>query len=299
MKQNTKAHIALIATNIFFALNYTAVKTLFNGGFVKPFGLNFIRVIVATALLWLLYLFAADKKKIDKKHYGRFFLCSILGISLNQLLFIKGLSLTSSIHASLLILTTPILITFIAAWILKEKLTANKILGLLLGVCGAMVLILARDNTGNAQNVIWGDILILLNAISYTFYFVLVKPLIKEYNSIMVLRVIFTIGLVMLLPFCSGELIEIQWQTFGAKEFILLASITLLGTFCAYLFNIYGIKVLGASTAGSYIYSQPLFAAIIAIGFLGETIALYKIIAAVLIFAGVFLANKKINEQHN
>ena len=299
MKQNTKAHIALIATNIFFALNYTAVKTLFNGGFVKPFGLNFIRVIVATALLWLLYLFAADKKKIDKKHYGRFLLCSILGISLNQLLFIKGLSLTSSIHASLLILTTPILITFIAAWILKEKLTANKIIGLLLGISGAMVLILARDNTGNAQNVIWGDILILLNAISYTFYFVLVKPLIKEYNSIMVLRVIFTIGLVMLLPFCWGELIEIQWQTFGAKEFILLASITLLGTFCAYLFNIYGIKVLGASTAGSYIYSQPLFAAIIAIGFLGETIALYKIIAAVLIFAGVFLANKKINEQHN
>lgn len=299
MKQNTKAHLALIATNVFFALNYTAIKTLFNGGFVKPFGLNILRVIVATALLWVLYLFAADKKKIQKKHYGRFLLCSILGISLNQLLFIKGLSFTTSIHASLLILTTPILITFIAAWFLKEKITPNKLIGLLLGVCGAMVLILARDNTGSTKNVIWGDILILLNAISYTFYFVLVKPLIKEYNPIMVLRILFTIGLVMMLPICWNELVAVQWSSFGAKEFIFLGTLTVLGTFCSYLFNIYGIKVLGASTSGSYIYSQPLFAAIIAIGFLGETIALYKIIAAILIFAGVFLANKKINEQHN
>jgi drug/metabolite transporter (DMT)-like permease len=296
LKQNTKAHLALVATNIFFAINYTAVKTLFNGGFVKPFGLNMLRVIVATALLWVLYLFAKDKKKIEKKHYGRFILCSVLGISLNQLLFIKGLSLTYSIHASLLILTTPILITFIAAWLLKERLTANKIIGLVLGVSGAMVLILARDRTGNPGDVFWGDILIILNAISYTFYFVLVKPLLVEYNPVMVIRIIFTIGLVTLLPFCWSELVQIQWNTFGTKEFVLLGSITVLGTFCAYLFNIYGIKVLGASTAGAYIYSQPLFAAIIAIGFLGETIALYKIIAAVLIFTGVFLANKKINE---
>ena len=296
MKQTTKAHLALIATNIFFAINYTAVKTLFNGNFVKPFGLNIIRVGVTSALLWILYVFAPTKTKVKKEHYGRFVLCSILGITLNQLLFIKGLSLTYSIHASLLILTTPILITFIAAWILKEKLTTNKIIGLLFGVSGAMVLILAKEKTGNPNDVLLGDILILLNAISYTFYFIMVKPLIKEYNPIMVLRIIFTIGLVMMLPFCWGQVSEIQWQTYGIKEFLMLGSVTLLGTFCAYLFNIYGIKVLGASTAGSYIYSQPFFAAAIAIIFLGEKIAAYKIVAAVLIFAGVYVANKKKNE---
>ena len=296
MKQTTKAHVALIATNIFFAINYTAVKTLFNGGFVKPFGLNIIRVGVTAALLWVLYFFAPTKTKIKKEHYSRFILCSILGISFNQLLFIKGLSLTYSIHASLLILTTPILITFIAAWILKEKLTTNKIIGLILGVSGAMVLILAKEKTGNPNDVLLGDILILLNAISYTFYFVMVKPLIQEYNPIMVLRIIFTIGLVMMLPFCWGQVSEIAWLTYGTKEILMLGSITILGTFCAYLFNIYGIKILGASTAGSYIYSQPFFAAAIAIIFLGETVETYKIVAAVLIFAGVYLANKKSNE---
>ena len=293
MKPTLKAHLALIATNIFFAINFTAVKTLFNGSFVKPFGLNLIRIAVTSALLWVLYLFSKEKKKIKKQHYGRFVLCSVLGIALNQLLFIKGLSFTYSIHASLLMLTTPILITFIAAWLLKEKLTVFKILGLLLGVSGALVLILAREKTGSPKDIILGDILILLNAISYTFYFVLVKPLIQEYNPIMVLRILFTIGFIITLPFCWGEFLQIPWQYYGANELLLLSSIVLLGTFCAYLFNIYGIKILGASIAGAYIYSQPFFAAAIAIFFLRETISWYKIIAAIFIFAGVFLANKK------
>ena len=296
MKQTTKAHVALIATNIFFAMNYTAVKTLFNGGFIKAFGLNIIRVAVTAALLWVLYLFAPTKTKIKKEHYSRFVLCAIFGIALNQLLFIKGLSLTYSIHASLLILITPILITIFAAWILKEKLTINKFIGLIFGISGALVLILTKEKTGNPNDVLLGDILILLNAISYSFYFILVKPLLKEYNPIMVLRIIFTIGILLMLPFCWGQLVEIQWQTYDIRAFIMLGSVTLLGTFCAYLFNIYGIKILGASIAGGYIYSQPFFAAAIAIAFLGESINIYKIIAAVLIFTGVYLANKKTNE---
>ncbi len=295
MKSTTKAHLALFATNIFFAINFTVVKSLINEGFIKPFGLNLIRAAVTAILLWVLYLFAPEKKKIQRKDYGRFLLCSVLGISLNQLLFIKGLSLTYSINASLLILITPILITFIAAWLLKEKLTIYKIFGLMLGVSGAMVLILATKQTGNGNDIVMGDILILLNAVFYTFYFILVKPLIIEYNPIMVLRIVFSLGVVMMLPFCWSEFAEIQWQTYNLKACLMLATVVILGTFLAYLFNIYGIKILGASVAGSYIYSQPFFGAAIAIVFLGEKLDLYKVLAAALIFGGVFLANKKSN----
>jgi drug/metabolite transporter (DMT)-like permease len=277
MPINTKtvAHIALLCTNIFFAMNFTVVKFLIGGGFVGAFGLNFLRAGVTALLLWILYLFKPVKNTIQKKDYGRLFLCALAGISVNQLLFIKGLSLTYSIHASLLILTTPILITFFAAWVLKERLNKFKLLGLGLGVSGALVLILSREKTGNPSDIILGDVLILLNAISYTFYFILVKPLMKTYNPIAILRSIFTIGFIIMIPFC--------WQQ----------SVVIAGTFLAYLFNIYGIKILGASIAGSYIYLQPLFGAIIAIGFGGETLVTYKIIAAILIFMGVYLVNKK------
>lgn len=293
MTTKTKAHIALFATNIFFALNFTTVKYLINGGFIKPFGLNLIRVGVTAFLLWVLYLFNPHKSFIKKKDYGRFLLCAVTGVAINQLAFIKGLSLTYSIHASLLLLITPILITFIAAWVLKERLTNNKLLGLALGIAGAMVLILAKDRSGNPGNVFLGDLLIIVNAVFYTFYFVLVKPLMLDYNPVAVLRNVFTVGFFIILPFCWTEFAQITWSTYSAKEYANLALIAIPGTFCAYLFNIYGIKNLGASTAGNYIYTQPFFAAALAIGFLGEELSAYKILAGVLIFTGVFLANKQ------
>ena len=289
----TKAHLALFATNIFFALNFTTVKYLINGGFLKPFGLNLIRVGVTSILLWILYIFNTEKKRIQRKDLGKFIMCAVTGIAINQLAFIKGLSLTYSIHASLLLLITPILITFIAAWVLKERLTNNKLIGLALGIGGALVLILAKDRSGNPGDVLIGDLLIILNAVSYTFYFVLVKPLMLEYNPIAVLRNVFTIGFFIILPFCWYEFSQINWVNYSSKEYFTLGMIAIPGTFCAYLFNIYGIKNLGAAISGNYIYTQPLFAAALAIGFLGEELSAYKILAGLLIFTGVFLANKQ------
>lgn len=295
MQNKTKAHLALLGTNIFFAINFTAVKYLINLGLVKPFGLNIIRVGVTTILLWIIFLFKQQRTIIHKKDLFRFALCALTGIAINQLLFIKGLSLTYSIHASLLMLTTPILITFIATWFLKEKLNNYKIAGLALGITGAIILIAARNNTGNAGDVLLGDILVLINAISYTVYFILVRPLMNEYKPVTVIRIIFTIGFFLMLPFCWQEFSQVPWQQYTITTYSLLGLIVVGGTFLAYLFNVYGIKVLGASMAGTYIYSQPFFAATIAMIFLGEQLSLYKVIAAVFIFAGVFLATKTTN----
>lgn len=292
MQKKTTAHLALLGTNIFFAINYTAVKYLINHQLVKPFGLNLVRVGITAILLWLIFLFKPAKSKIYKTDLLRFGLCALTGIAINQLLFIKGLSLTYSIHATLLMLTTPILITLMAVWFLKERMTIFKIVGLLLGLGGACILIFAGEHSGNAKDVIWGDILILVNAISYTIFFVLVRPLMKDYNPIVVIRMIFTIGFFIILPFCFTEFAEIPWNAYSFLDITILALIVFGGTFLAYLFNVYGIKILGASIAGSYIYSQPLFAAAIAMIFLGEELSMYKVVAAVLIFLGVYLANR-------
>lgn len=292
LKNTTKAHLALLATNILFAINYTVVKHLINNGLVKPFGLNIIRVTVSAILLWIMFFFRPEKKVIQRKDYKRFFLCALTGIAINQLLFIKGLSLTYSIHASLLMLTTPILITIIAAWLLKERLTNYKIAGLALGIAGAVVLVTAKENNGNGADVLLGDMFIILNAVFYTIYFVLVKPLMKEYDPVMVMRLIFTIGFFLMLPFCWRELTEVPWKIYSAADYFNLGLVVIGGTFLAYILNVYGIKILGASMAGTYIYTQPVFAAIIAMIVLGEELTLYKIVAAGLIAAGVYLANK-------
>ncbi len=296
MNQSTKGHIALLFTNLLFAANFTVVKFLVNNNYIQAFGINFLRASITAILLWVLFIFKPTKITIQKKHWGRLILCALTGIAGNQLMFIKGLSLTSSIHASLLLLTTPILITIIAAVVLKEKITSSKIIGLALGITGAFILILNKQNGNDAKNMWVGDVLVLLNAISYTCYFILVKPLMKEYSPIVILRIIFTIGFVMMIPFCWGEFNAIEWNTFSPKAYMALALIVVGGTFFAYLLNIYGLKTLGASISGSYIYLQPIFAAIIAIFIGGESLETYKIIAACIIFLGVYLVNKQINE---
>jgi drug/metabolite transporter (DMT)-like permease len=285
LTDNTKAHIGLLLTNLFFGLNYTTVKHLTNNGFIGPFGINAVRVSVAVLLFWVLYLLKPGKAGIYKKDIPRFILCALTGVAINQLLFIKGLSLTYSIHASLLILITPILITIFAAFMLKEKVSIAKIAGLLLGIGGALVLILNRQNAGAGSNVLLGDVFVIINAISYTIYFILVKPLMSSYNAVHVIRWVFTFGVFMVS--------QVNWPSFSFTEYGSLFMIVILGTFFTYLFNVYGIKVLGASVAGNYIYTQPFFAAGIAMIFLQEPLDLYKVFAAILIFTGVYLAGKK------
>ena len=293
MNKRTLAHAALIFTNIFFAINLSAVKHLTNNNLVQAFGLNVVRIGVSVILFWILYLMKPVNNKIDKADRMRLFLCALFGIAINQLMFIKGLSLTYSIHAALLLLITPILIVIIAAWILKERLGILKVTGLALGISGALVLVLAKDSTGNGDHVLLGDLFIIINAVCYTIYFILVKPLMVKYNAVVVLRWVFTIGLVLVLPFGWTEFTEIPWERYTTIDFTSMGLIVITGTFLAYLFNLYGIKILGPSVAGFYIYTQPVFAALIAMFFLHEQLAMYKILAAVLIFSGVYLANKQ------
>jgi drug/metabolite transporter (DMT)-like permease len=287
------AHTALVFTNVFFAINLSAVKHLTNMQLVQPFGLNVVRVGVSVLLFWGLFVLKPVNIKIDKSDRIRLFLCAVTGIAINQLLFIKGLSLTYPIHAALLLLITPILIVFIAAWLLKERLGFLKITGLALGILGALVLVLAKDSSGKGDNVLAGDLFIIINAISYTIYFIIVKPLMVKYNAIVILRWVFTIGLFLIIPFGWIEFTQIPWEQYTAIDFTSMGLIVFTGTFLAYLFNLYGIKILGASVAGFYIYTQPVFAALIAMVFLHEQLDMHKIIAAVLIFSGVYLANKQ------
>ena len=296
MSGHLKAHLAVLSANIFFAVNFSAVQYITNE-FVQPFGLNVLRVAISTLLFWLLALVYKSSVKIKKAHIGRFILCALTGVVTNQLLFIKGLSMTLVIHAALLTLVTPIFITFIAAYVLKEKLSAFKMAGLVLGITGAMILISRKETAGSGDNVLLGDILIIVNAISYAFYFVLVKPLMEAYKPINVIRWVFTFGLPVMLLFGWGEFSAIEWSALHTKEYLALALIVIGATFLAYSFNLYSIHKLGASVTGSYIYTQPVFASLIAVFVMNESLSLIKGIAAFLILAGVFLVGTNSDEK--
>lgn len=292
MNKNTEAHLAVLGANIIFAANYSIVKYI-TPSHIHPFALNFVRVASCIILFWALWLFKPGPIGIQRKHLSRFLLCGITGVLINQLFFIKGVALSTSIHSALLSLCTPIFITIIAAWLIKERLTLLKLIGLAFGVGGALLLIFLKDQNHTGTNVLLGDLLVIINAVSYAFYLVLVRPLMASYSAIHVLRWVFTLGGILMLPVCASEFFATDWQAFETSHFVALGFIAIGATFFAYLFNIFGIAKIGPSATGTYIYTQPVFAALIAMIFAGEHFSWIKGFATIMIFSGVYLANYK------
>lgn len=292
LTQQSKAHIAVLLANLFFGINFSMVK-LISPSLVQPFGLNLIRVAVTVVLFWGLYLLKPSSAGIDKKDIPRFILCGITGVVINQLLFIKGLTLTTPVHAALLILVTPVFILLIAIVLKTETISLLKITGLLLAIAGSSILIASKETVAIAPNMFLGDLFIIINAVSYAFYYVLVKPLMQKYSPVHVIRWVFSFGIVMITPLCWSQFISIEWNVFNFSHLAALAFVVFGATFFAYLFTVYGLKHLSASAAGSYIYLQPFFAAGISVFFFNEKLSVYKLVAAALIFSGVYFVNRK------
>jgi drug/metabolite transporter (DMT)-like permease len=290
MDKISKAHLAVLGANIIYGMSFSAVKML-TSQYMPAFSLNLVRIGVSAPLFWLLFLMKPGKAGIDREDIGRFVLCALTGVAINQLMFIKGVSLTSSIHASILSLVSPIFITAAAGWLLKERFTWQKGLGLALGISGAATIITARNtNVNPGENMLVGDILIIINAISYSLYFVFVKPLMTKYHPIHVVRWVFTIGAFMILPFGWNDFLQTDFNVFPLSAWLALALVVLGTTFLAYILNVFGIKYLGAGITGSYIYTQPVFASFIGILLLGEAFTVRTGIGASIIGMGVLLS---------
>jgi drug/metabolite transporter (DMT)-like permease len=293
MDERRKARGAVLLANFFFGTSVIAVKHI-TPSLLHPVALTAIRIVATTFLFWSLYAIKPVKTGIIKKDYLRLFLCALAGITMNQTFTMKGWSLTSPIHASLLILTTPIAITFLAAWFLKERLTPLKLIGLLLGISGGALLVFSRDlsDVAGVQQSL-GDLFVIMGALSYSVYVIAIKPLMTKYKATHILQWVFLFGAFASLPIGWNELVKIEWARFDAISWFCIAYVVLGSTFFAYRLMNYGISKLGAAVTGSYIYTQPFFATVASMLILHETLSLPKISAAALIMGGVFLANYK------
>ncbi|MBS1614933.1 MAG: DMT family transporter, partial [Bacteroidetes bacterium] len=281
-----KAHLALLGANLFYGAGFTIAKTVMPR-LILPFGFIMIRVGVTALLFWLTFLGGQGfRAKIERRDWPILVLGGLFGVGLNQMLFFYGLNLTTPIHASLIMMSTPLLITLIAAIILKAGMRWDQGLGLLLGIGGAALLMTAGKELVTAPDAWRGDLSIFFNAASYAIYLVIIKPLMQRYRPILVIRWVFFFGLCFVLPFSWPQFAQIPWHLFAWSDYAAVAFIVICCTFFTYLWNIYALRILSPATAGAYIYLQPLFAAVIAMLWLGEVLTWVKLLAAFLIFSG-------------
>jgi len=286
--KNTKAHLALLTVNLIYGANYVIAKEAMPA-YIQPFGFVCIRVTGAFLLFFLLHTLLI-KESVEKADIPRLILCGFFGVIFNQLLFFKGLSLTSPINASLIMITTPIIVMIISSILIKEKITKNKAAGIALGAIGVSIIHLVGGDQKIEGNLL-GDIMVLLNAICYGSYLVMVKPLMNKYNPFTVLKWVFGTGLLVWFVGFS-EFNAIDWASFLPHIWLVVAYVVIGTTFFAYLLNTYALKRVNPSLVGIYIYSQPIIAALIAISLGKEGFSSIKIMSAALIFTGVYLVSK-------
>lgn len=298
MSKTFKAHLALFAVALIYGANYSIAKIVLDDHYLHPTGFITLR-ICAAAILFTIFHQIWIKEKVERKDFPLLIVCALFGAVFNQLFFFLGLKETTPINASLIMTTTPILILIISAVLIKEKVTWLKVFGIILGAIGAIIIISAGKEVSFTSNQALGNLFIFINASSYGIYLVLIKRLMDRYHPITLIRWIFTIGAIIVLPFGIPYLIHTEWQTFTPIVTASVVYVLLFTTFFTYLFNGLALREVPASIVGIYIYLQPLIATIIALIVGNDQLSGLKIIAGALIFTGVFLVSQPIKMTKN
>ena len=261
--------------------------------YVQPFGFIIFRVAGAAILFWIISIWG-PKEKIEKKDYMRMLLCAILGMGINMLVFFKGLALSTPINSSVIVTTTPIIVLILSAIFIKEKISGRKILGIAVGLFGALGLILfSTEIRQDAPNIPLGNFLILMNCVCYGSYLIAVRHLLNKYHPFTFMKWLFTLGFFLVMPFGYQEFIEIDFVNLPLNAILSIVFVIVGTTFCTYLFNIFALTQLKASTLSAFVYVQPLIAILFATAMGKDSLTTLKILAACFVLMGVYLASRK------
>jgi drug/metabolite transporter (DMT)-like permease len=291
MTESKQAHAAIFFANLIYGANFSIARIAMPV-YLSPAGFIMLRVLFATLLFISLDRIAPSTRSLERKDVFRFIQLGLFGVAINQLLFFEGLSRTSNINAALIMTSTPILVTGMAFLLLKDRLSFLQSIGILLGLSGAITLILQYSGVSGSPTAI-GDLMVLLNAASYALFMVRAKPMMKKYGTVQVIKWTFIFGTIFVIPFGAPDLQGVKWAEFPASVWFSIAFVLLFTTFAAYLLNTFGLKHLSPSIVSYYIYLQPIFATLIARLITNEMVTSVQILACLLIFAGVYLVNRR------
>jgi drug/metabolite transporter (DMT)-like permease len=290
----SKRNVALFGATIvsvIYGVTFTIAKDVMPE-YIDAYGFILLRVSGTMLLFWLSWFFM-PKEKIAIKDFPRIIAAAFFGVAFNMLTFFKGLSLTSPISASVIMVTTPMIVLVLSAIIMKERMQKRMVTGIILGLVGTAFLILYGRSIGTASNASLGNILVFVNAVSYGFYLITVKKLMDKYNAFTFVKWIYLFGFLMVLPFGWSQFEAVNWAIVPMHIYWKIGFVVVISTFITYLLNLLTMKELKPTTVAVFIYLQPFFATVFAIGLGKDDLSLVKIISAILIFVGVYMVTQK------
>lgn len=287
---HVKAHIALLGANLIFGLNFVIAKGIMPH-WLEPRAIIVLRVVGAATVFWIVDLIIGSEK-VARTDLRRMFVAAIFGVALNQILFFEGLNLTTPINASIIMVGVPIFVLVMSHFIIKDRITWTKAIGITLGFAGAAYLILRNGDLTFSSSTTLGNIMVMINAASYGLFLVLVKPLMRSYKPITVMKWVFTFGLIFVIPASLKQISEANFAVIPFHIWLSIGYVVIFTTVFAYFLNNYSLRKISASVNSSYIYMQPMITTLVAVLYGKDKLTVVEIVASVLIFIGVYFVNR-------
>jgi drug/metabolite transporter (DMT)-like permease len=279
-------HLYLLAVQFIFAAFPVVSKIAFRE--VSPWALAWIRMAIAAAIL-LAWFYGFRRERIEPADFRKLFLLSVFGVSLNQLCYLRGLSLTTAINATILVGMIPVFTFLVALFLRRETTTFAKSGGVFLGFSGVFVLA-GPGSVSFGSQYTFGNVLLLTGAFSYAVFLVLGRNIMSRYHPMTVVTWIFAFGSITMLPFAWTELREANVLSFGILTWASIAFLTLFASILAYFLVGLALKKASATLVAVYICMQPVLVAFLAVPILGESITWMTVVSGMLIFSGVVLS---------
>ena len=299
-KEQKFGHLAMLGASVMWGLMAPISKAAMNSDAVSAMLVADVRIFGAAILFWIFSLFTKGEKISHKSDYIRFFFAGLFAIILNQCVYVTGVSMTSPVDASIITTTLPIVTMIFAAIFIKEPITGRKAGGVLLGACGALLLVFGNRLLPGAapaaaaghSSSLTGDLLCFLAQCSYAVYLVIFRDLIKRYSAVTLMKWMFTFASVIMIPVSARSLALTGWSSISLTEYAELAYVLVFGTFLCYLIVPVGQKFLRPTLVAMYNYVQPIVATAAAVIWGMDSFNILKVVAVVFIFSGVLLVNR-------
>ena len=290
MKQNKAltAHLCMFCAGAFWGLMAPVGKDAMLNG-IDGIDLVSFRVLGGAILFWITSLFT-KKEHIPVKDIFKLAGAGIFALVFNQCSYTIGLNMTSPSNSSIMTTSMPIFAMILSFFILKEPITWKKVVGVLLGCSGAVIIIMTSATAGNAKvGNIWGDLLCMSAQFSFALYLALFKPLVQKYSLFTINKWMFTWSALMIWPFTFGHVASIDFASVPMSTWWEAGYVVFFGTYLGYICMMVGQKVLRPTVVSVYNYVQPLVSVTVSV-IVG--LAVFKgaqAVAAVLVFSGVWL----------
>ncbi len=292
-KRTILGHLACFTAYLIFGLNIVVCKELTTSGAISPLALFTLRSVGAGTLFWLISLLR-PKERVELRDLPKIFAASVLGFFLAQISFLFAISQITPMDCSIVASLAPFYTMFIAAYTLKEPISAQKIGGVVLSLCGVIYLILngVSSSSGVVETTPVGVLLMVVNSLCFALYLGIFKPLIGKYSVVTFMKWIFLFSTLMTLPFTSRELIEVEFASLPPSYIGQLAFLVVCATFVTYFLIPVGQRLLRPTLVSMYTYVQPIVATVVSIYVGLDRLTLSKVIAAIAVFAGVVIVSR-------